>query len=921
MSFIQRNFFTRTLPFLIRGKLKRSSNIADLASLMAQNHPEEMWIRERMLKQRERHLQEAQEQEAALRRDELTETASFHGAFLNPFGSKLKRSSNIADLASPMAQNHPEEMGLDLDWPLYNINYLDPGELMEQRHVLRVKRPSRKKPEHRIPLLPGQKMTEYQVDEKEAIKHEVTRNEETKNEVTRNDEAEYEVTVFTGGQLWASTWNNVHLTLQGENGKSEPTVIRGWFLSPLYGQKYTMTVSCTKTLGKLLWVKLYKPSWLMLGDSWYPEKIEVKTPDDITYIFPIYHWIVNTSEHHFMEGSATIQPSSEKIITWELDARRVEYKWDVYEKGIPHCMKAPKHSSLLYALPHDARFSFTKFVELAKTKLRTSTDLNFAALTESTKDAVPHDARFSFTKFVELAKTKLRTPTDLSFAALTKSTKDALLHGARFSFTKFVELAKTKLRTPTDLKAALKWESLDDIRDRLRVKQSRVTEYVKQHWKEDAFFGYQYLNGTNPILIRRCRTLPDNFPVSEACLGVVVSLEEEMTKGNIFLCDYKNLDGVPTNTIDGKQQYMAAPLVLLWKNFKDELVPVAIQLRQEPAKHNPIFYPSDSEHDWLLAKIFVRSADFNEFQLNAHLLRTHLLAEVFTVAVMRNFNREHPMYKLLVPHTHFTLQINYLARQSLISKDGVFTKFAASGGEGVMKILKRSLKSVTYRSLCIPDDIKDRGLSDVPNYYYRDDGLKLWEIIYRFVEKILGCYYKDDRMVMQDTKLQDWIQDIFEHGFPDCKKSGIPQEFTTLDEVVKFVTMVIFTCSAQHSAVNTGQYDFCGWMPNAPVSLQQPPPTKKGTATEKMIVDTLPSVNTTAQGLATIYVLSKPSTEDVRLGEYPWDYFTEKFPCMAIKQFQVELKKQSIEIEERNLKLDLPYTYLDPEVVTNSVTI
>ncbi|KAM9328338.1 uncharacterized protein KZ484_019671 [Pholidichthys leucotaenia] len=69
----------------VNRKLKRSSNIADLASLMAQNHAEEMRIHERMLEQRERHLQLA-----ALRRDELTETASFHGAFLNHFGSLVE---------------------------------------------------------------------------------------------------------------------------------------------------------------------------------------------------------------------------------------------------------------------------------------------------------------------------------------------------------------------------------------------------------------------------------------------------------------------------------------------------------------------------------------------------------------------------------------------------------------------------------------------------------------------------------------------------------------------------------------------------------------------------------------------------------------------------------------------------------------
>lgn len=49
----------------------------------------------------------------------------------------------------------------------------------------------------------------------------------------------------------------------------------------------------------------------------------------------------------------------------------------------------------------------------------------------------------------------------------------------------------------------------------------------------------------------------------------------------------------------------------------------------------------------------------------------------------------------------------------------------------MLTFLRKSLSLITYSSLCVPDDIAERGVESVPRFYYRDDGLKLWNIINR----------------------------------------------------------------------------------------------------------------------------------------------------------------------------------------------
>jgi len=56
-------------------------------------------------------------------------------------------------------------------------------------------------------------------------------------------------------------------------------------------------------------------------------------------------------------------------------------------------------------------------------------------------------------------------------------------------------------------------------------------------WREDSMFGYQFLNGCNPVMIKKCKKIPDKFPVTHAMvkdsLKEGVTLQEELKVRNI----------------------------------------------------------------------------------------------------------------------------------------------------------------------------------------------------------------------------------------------------------------------------------------------------------------------------------------------------------------------------------------------------
>ncbi|XP_074480565.1 arachidonate 12-lipoxygenase, 12S-type [Sebastes fasciatus] len=667
----------------------------------------------------------------------------------------------------------------------------------------------------------------------------------------------YTVTVATGKSEYSGTNNYIYVTLVGENGESERTVLDNPGLDFCRGAVDQYKVTSPSPLGPLLLVRLEKQRY-WLEDNWFCSYVTVEPPGgDKALTFPCYRWLIGNVKVEIREGTAkTLKDESLPQLLahrkTELQERQTTYRWVTWAPGVPRCIDA------------------------------------------ETEEDLPQDVRFDNEK------------------------RSDFEHSLQYAL---LELSLKKLA----IRFGKSWSDLDDFKRIFWKLRSPIAEYCMDHWKEDWFFGYQCMNGSNPRMIQRCKKLPENFPVVadmvQSSMAPRTNLDKELKAGNIYLLDFAIMDGIPTNTIRGKLQYIAAPLCLLYQHPDDGLIPIAIQLDQTPGLDTPIFLPKDPPLAWLSAKMWVRHSEFQVFQVLSHLLRTHLVVEVFCVATLRQLPAVHPIYKLLAPHLRYTLEINVRGRTQLISPNGIFKRVVSTGGDGLLILAQREYKVLTYRSLQPNNDFNDRGVSQLPNYFYREHGLMVWEAILSFVSGMVNLYYQSDRDVQEDLELQAWIRDIAQEGFTELPNFGLPSKLSTREELSTLLSVSIFTSTAQHAATNNGQFDWCAWVPNTPCTMRHPPPTDKDAVTMEMIMDTLPDVSQSCVQMAITWHLGRAQPDAIPLGQYTEEHFTEGQAQELIDRFRAELKEIEGHIMSQNEGLELPYLFLLPSRIENSITI
>ncbi|XP_008246455.1 PREDICTED: probable linoleate 9S-lipoxygenase 5 [Prunus mume] len=472
----------------------------------------------------------------------------------------------------------------------------------------------------------------------------------------------------------------------------------------------------------------------------------------------------------------------------------------------------------------------------------------------------------------------------------------------------------------------------------LRFPMPQVIEEDKSAWRTDEEFAREMLAGVNPVNISLLQEFPPASKLDPKVYGDQTSRITEQDIGNnldgltvhealkqnkLFILDHHDALMPYLRRINSTSNKIYASRTVLFLKSDGTLKPLVIELSlphpdgDRFGRISKVYTPAEEGVEgsiWQLAKAYVAVNDSGYHQLISHWLNTHAVCEPVVIATNRQLSVVHPIYKLLHPHFRDTMNINAFARQIVINAGGILetTVFPA---RYAMELSSVVYKDWVFTEQALPEDLIKRGVAVkdansphglrllIEDYPYAVDGIEIWFAIKTWVEDYCSFYYKTDDIIQKDTELQSWWKELVEEGHGDKKDEPWWPKMQTREDLVETCTIIIWTASALHAAVNFGQYPFAGYLPNRPTISRKFMP-EKGTPEYKelesspdtVFLKTITAQLQTVLGIALIEILSRHSTDEVYLGQRDtpeWTADTE--PLKAFDKFG----KKLAEIEDR----------------------
>jgi lipoxygenase len=212
--------------------------------------------------------------------------------------------------------------------------------------------------------------------------------------------------------------------------------------------------------------------------------------------------------------------------------------------------------------------------------------------------------------------------------------------------------------------------------------------------------------------------------------------------------------------------------------------------------------------------------------------------------------------------------------------------------------------------LAIRDQTQPHGLKLlIEDYPYANDGLLIWSAIKTLVQTYVNYYYKDPSKICSDSELQAWYYEAVNVGHEDLRNASWWPRLDTPEDLSSILTTLIWLASAQHAALNYGQYPYGGHVPLRPPLMRKLVPKEDDPEYAKFVADpekyflsAIPSRFQSTKFMAVIDILSTHSIDEEYIGERKdlSTWLGDSEIIEAFYRFSMEMRRIENEIEKRN---------------------
>lgn len=370
-------------------------------------------------------------------------------------------------------------------------------------------------------------------------------------------------------------------------------------------------------------------------------------------------------------------------------------------------------------------------------------------------------------------------------------------------------------------------ETMDDLKNMYaRFSPQLPVPKSLENWDSDV----QFADLRRTYMGHRLERLQEplfELELNDRQLGLLLGSDKSLSSHTLYGIDQMDVERYNAN--DGRRQYMPGSQAMFAATECDSFVVLGIKL-----SNGLVYTPFDNENEWMMAKIAFSSGEFL-YTAGQHFIETHLLVEPVRTEMLRHLSKAHPVHALLAPHMKNLFGNTVAGLESLFTKDTALDQLSAWGAKGFMEYYGNQTQQGVDFSRTLEEDIKIRGLENLPDYRQASDCLALKHSIRCFVRQYLSLFYRDEQDVLvnptkgdvrEDTEVQSWARACASEEGGNVL--NFPREFTNLTQLTEAVSHLIYIVAVKHHVMNSDSPWHANPFPGSSLGLWAPLPNEKG---------------------------------------------------------------------------------------------